>query len=329
MHLRGVKSYRNRRDISPRSSKRLLRFESESVDFLADNFLEDNYEVRGGALSSRKRMELFLRCISDPGFQSGVASDVGVERSTVCKTLSSVLDSIVEKANNWIKFPSTAEHMNKAKDDWNSIFHIPTVIGAIDCSHVNILKPHVYGDEYVNRRNDISLNVQVTCDSREYITSVDAQWPGSVHDARIWRQSGIQDVMRRFNGDFCLLGDSGYGITPWLLTPYDNVITPQQRQFNYVHAQERVIIERVFGQLKRRFPILGGTVRLKLERVPKLIIACAVLHNVAKHLNDGWDYEELPGCDEENEYVEEFLDRNALRIRRLGQQKRDQIANRL
>jgi hypothetical protein len=52
-----------------------------------------------------------------------------------------------------------------------------------------------------------------------------------------------------------LFGDIGYGITPWLLTPYDEVISAQEQHFNRVHAQERVIIERVFGQIKRRFPI--------------------------------------------------------------------------
>ena len=28
------------------------------------------------------------------------------------------------------------------------------------------------------------------------------------------RLSGIQDVVRRYDGDICLLGDSGSGITP-------------------------------------------------------------------------------------------------------------------
>ena len=65
--------------------------------------------------------------------------------------------------------------------------------------------------------------------------------------SRIWRLSGIQDMVRRYDGDICLLGDSGYGITPWLLTPSDKQRNANARNFNLTHGQERVIIERLFG----------------------------------------------------------------------------------
>ena len=102
-------------------------------------------------------------------------------------------------------------------------FKIPhsTAIGAVDCTHMHIMKPSEFGDECVNRKGKTTINVQMTYDANEKITSVDAQWPGSIHDNRIWRLSGIQDMMRRYDGDICLLGDSRYGITPWLITPFE------------------------------------------------------------------------------------------------------------
>ena len=110
--------------------------------------------------------------------------------------------------------------------------------------------------------------------------------------SRIWRLSGIQDVVCRYDGDICLLGDSGYGITTWLLTPFDKPRNAREWNFNSTHAQERVIIERVFGQLKRRFPILSSQVRIAVKNVPKLVISCALLHNIAKHFNDAWEVED-------------------------------------
>lgn len=331
LNLRGVKHYRDRQNICPNLSKRLLRFESESVDFITSYFLDENMDTRGGGLTARKKMEIFLRYVSDPGYQSGVAIDVGVERSTVCKTFSSVLDKIVEKSDNWIKFPSNLEDMDQAKADWASKFRIPTAIGAIDCTHVHIQKPSQFGDEYINRKGKTTINVQMTCDANEKITSVDAQWPGSVHDSRIWRLSGVQEVVRRYDGDVCLLGDSGYGITPWLLTPFDEVRNPRERNFNLTHAQERVIIERVFGQMKRRFPILSSQVRIAVEKVPKLVLSCAVLHNIAKHLNDAWEVQDgvENAIDEVEENIAAILDRNEMRNRRRGQQKRIQISRHL
>lgn len=331
MNLRGVKHYRDRRDISPDLSKRLLRFESESVEFITTYFLDENTDARGGGLTARKKMEIFLRYVSDPGYQSGVANDVGVERSTVSKIFASVLDKIVAKSSQWIKFPSSIEDMDQAKTDWASKFRIPTAIGAVDCTHVHIMKPSVFGDEYVNRKGKTTINVQMTCDANEKITSVDAQWPGSVHDSRIWRMSGVLDVVRRHDGDVSLLGDSGYSITPWLLTPFDEPRNAHERKYNVTHAQERVIIERVFGQLKRRFPILSSQVRIRFENIPKLVISCAVLHNIAKHLNDAWELEDVieNAIDEGDDVPVHNLDRNEVRIRRRGQQKRREISNNL
>ncbi|KAG8281589.1 hypothetical protein J6590_055308 [Homalodisca vitripennis] len=68
-----------RKDVS--QCKDLLRFESENLDFLAAEFLLVTEETRGRALSSRKLMEILLRSMGDPGFQSEMAEDFGVERS--------------------------------------------------------------------------------------------------------------------------------------------------------------------------------------------------------------------------------------------------------
>jgi hypothetical protein len=65
--------------------------------------------------------------------------------------------------------------MDKAKTDWTSKFLIPTAIGAVHCTHVHIIKPSEFSDEYVNRKGKTTINVQMTSDTNEKITSVDAQ----------------------------------------------------------------------------------------------------------------------------------------------------------
>ncbi|KAK9884385.1 hypothetical protein WA026_005341 [Henosepilachna vigintioctopunctata] len=142
---------------------------------------------------------------------------------------------------------------------------------------------------------------------------------------------GIQDVVRRYDGDVCLLGDSGYGITPWLLSP---LLTNQEMLVSGITIRsmlrKRVIIERVFGQMKRRFPTLLSQVRIAVKNVPNLVITCAVLHNVAKHLNDAWEVEDgiENGVAEENVPLYN-LDRNEVINRRRGQTKRLEISNNL
>lgn len=143
-----------------------------------------------------------------------------------------------------------------------------------------------FGDEYVNRKNQCSFNVQATCDGNYWFTSVNTRWAGSVHDSRIWRNSNIRTTMEENQSGAILLGDEGYGITPWVMTPYRNPNGEAQIRYNIIHTRERSIIERCFGQIKMRFPILQSKIRISTDRIPQFITACFVLHNVAKHLRD-------------------------------------------
>ena len=101
---------------------------------------------------------------------------------------------MMSKAELWIKFPTTAAEIQTAQEMWQARrpFQIPFVIGAVDCTHVKITKPAApQGDDYINRKGQATINVQATCNASEMFTSVDATWPGSVHDSRIWRNSSV------------------------------------------------------------------------------------------------------------------------------------------
>ena len=98
LKLHGVKYYEDRWNISPDLSKRLLWFKSKNVNFITTYFLNENTDARGGGLMARKKMEIFLRYVSDSGYQSGVANNIGMERRIVSKTFSSILDQIVAKS---------------------------------------------------------------------------------------------------------------------------------------------------------------------------------------------------------------------------------------
>lgn len=317
------KLYKLRRESSQLDYKVLYRFSKEHVEWLAEHFLGHSEETRGGALTNEEKMRIFLRYVGDPGFQSGVGEDIGVCRSTVSKTFFQVLTSIEMKADYWIKFPTNVAEMQEAQAKWQERFTFPYAIGAVDCTHVQIKKPHIHGDEYINRKGVPSINVQATCNGKEQFTSVDASWPGSVHDSRIWRNSDVCSVMTRRHGNALLLGDVGYGISPWLMTPFQNAPTPEQRAYNACITRERVVIERCFGQVKQRFPILQSKIRLATERVPSVILCCFILHNVAKHIQDeDFEIRDLNDGEDFNVPVEH----DGIRIRERGQQRRDEIA---
>lgn len=193
--------------------------------------------------------------MANPGYQSGTSQELHVHQSTVSRIIDEVSDLAVQKVNVWVKFPCNQGEINAAKLGWQERFQFPSCIGVVACTHVKIVKPTNHGDEYVNRKGFTSINVQCTCNVKEEFTSVDARWPGSVHKSRIWKNSLIRENVKGF--EHCMmLGESGYAIEPWLVTPYLNPQTHDKRKYNRLFKSERVITECLLRQLKRRFPFL-------------------------------------------------------------------------
>ena len=128
-----------------------------------------------------------------------------------------------------------------------------------------------------------------------------AAFLGSVHDSFILRQSVLWDAFEENHIDGFILGDSGYPIRPWLMTPYAHPATPAQVAFNVAHRKTRVQVEQTFGMWKRRFQILHQECRLEPGKINKIVGACAVLHNIAvdRNLPDNFEpYEENQPGDE-------------------------------
>ncbi|KAJ1123353.1 hypothetical protein NDU88_001823 [Pleurodeles waltl] len=138
---------------------------------------------------------------------------------------------------------------------------------------------------YRNRKSYHSMNVQMVCLAHQYISHVNAKFPGSVHDAYILRNSSIPYVMGQLQRHrVWLLGDSGYPNQSWLLTPVRNPRTRAEERYNEAHGQTLRIIERTFGLLKARFRCLhmtGGSLLYSPKKVCQIIVACCMLHNLA------------------------------------------------
>lgn len=126
--------------------------------------------------------------------------------------------------------------INNVKIVWQRYFCLTTAIGALDCTHVEILKPSHFESEYINQNCYASVNVQAMCDAEEMLTNISVEWPGSVHDLRIWRRISVRNIISRFDGSACLLGDSEFTILPWLITPFKVHRNKAERKFIVIHA---------------------------------------------------------------------------------------------
>lgn len=129
------------------------------------------------------------------------------------------------------------------------------------------------------------------CDCNLKILSVISRFPGATHDAAIWQVSEdkaeLQRCHERGDKNSWILGDSGYPLQPWLLTPYANPVSAQQIKFNEKHISTRNVIERCNGVLKNRFRCLSAdnVLRYSPLKVSKIINVCCALHNICLEEN--------------------------------------------
>ena len=222
-----------------------------------------------------------LQFFASGTFQLICGDGVQVSQSSASRYINAVAVGLQENYSKFVKMPSSSEKAN-IKSQFYDIAHFPGVVGLVDGTHIRIQKPSENEADYVNRHFYHSINVQAICLADGRFGDILAHFPGSVHDSRIWKlsQVGIY-VENNFMAGEHILGDSGYMLKQCLLTPYRHPTTDAHSNYNYAHKKTRVLVEQTFGRWKRRFHCLHGEIRMAPDKTCTIIVACAVLHNMA------------------------------------------------
>lgn len=74
----------------------------------------------------------FMRCVGDMS---------GLHKSTVCRIIHRVTRAIAKLRPHYINLPANDEEKLAVATDFYKISRFPKVLGAIDCTHIQILSP--------------------------------------------------------------------------------------------------------------------------------------------------------------------------------------------
>ena len=82
------------------------------------------------------------------------------------------------------------ERLRQVVADFETHWGFPQVAGAIDGTHIPIIKPNDCASDYYNRKGFYSVIMQAVVDSSGLFLDSYNGWPGKVHDARVRVKGG-------------------------------------------------------------------------------------------------------------------------------------------
>ena len=285
-----------------------FRMSKQSFQYLCDQLrgvLEKQATRLRKPLAVEQRVAITLWILATTAEYRTVAHLFGVARCTVCVVVHETCEAIVTKLMNlYISFP-TGEQLNEVVQGFKDKWGFPQCAGSIDGSHISVTPPAMNHTDYYNRKGFYSMIVQAVVDHNYLFRNVCVEWPGSVHDARVFANSVLyrkvinkqllQGSTLRCDIPTLLVGDSAYPIQSWLMKPFAHspTLSHEQKNFNYTLSRARVVVEIVFGRLKARWRRLSKQMDIHISNVPHVVTACCVLHNFCEIHGDSFDEEWL------------------------------------
>ncbi|XP_049301932.1 putative nuclease HARBI1 [Bactrocera dorsalis] len=291
-----IRNKSNVMSLSEKSFVQNFRLSKESFKYVLDSISgELKTPRRSTGIPEIVKLAATLKFLAQGGYQQQIGQDhhTGLAQQTVSRCMFEVCKAI-EKVlcPKHITFGMTSEEKNEAKRAFYSVSGIPGVIGVVDGTHIQMIRPAVNEHLYFNKKLKHSINAMVICDHKMMIKAVNGRFAGACHDSHVWNLSSERQYLQTnyMNGvrGIRILGDSGYPLEPWLLTPYRNAPeNSAQSYYNYKFSKARSFIERVFGVLKARFRCLLAARELHYapEKVVQILNVCCALHNICTLFN--------------------------------------------
>ena len=172
-------------------------------------------------ITVEEQLAMFLHAVGRGTSVRDVEERYQHSGETVCRYFRAVLNAFITLIPKYIKLPSIEIPCAISNSTKNYPF-FKDCIGAVDGTHIEAKVPKDETAAYRNRKGKLSQNVMACCDLDNLeFTFVLAGWEGSAHDGLVFSKS--------FEHGFIVpegkyyLGDAGYPLTPYCLTPYRGV----------------------------------------------------------------------------------------------------------
>ncbi|TVU23312.1 hypothetical protein EJB05_25668, partial [Eragrostis curvula] len=257
----------------------------------------------GTVLSLEDRVAIALRRLNSGGSLVTVGSSIGVNHSTVSLITWRFIEAMEERGSHHLRWPASGE-MEKIKSKFEDAHGLPNCCGVVDTTHITMCLSSAEPNckVWLDHERNHSMVLQAVVDADSRIMDLVTGWPGSMKESSILHSSGLFKLCEkgeRLNGSKLtlsdgteigeyIIGDAGYPLLPWLLTPYQqNNLTEPEVEFNRRHSAARIVAPRTLAKFKDTWKYLQGEMwRPDKHRLPRIIHVCCLLHNIIIDLQE-------------------------------------------
>ena len=217
------------------------------VELIRPHVKERSSQVRQDVINVEKRVAVTLYYLKDQGSMKMTASTFGIARCTVGQIVHEICGILTNNLGpDLIKFPTEKNKVLEASSQFLEKFGFPQVIGCIDGTHIPIKQPTENSRDYFSYKMTYSINCQAICNAFGQFLDVEIKLPGSVHDAHVFANCGIQrsyseGKLNLFHkellpGHECvpqiLLADPAYPLLPYVVKEFGHCTSNEQVVFN-------------------------------------------------------------------------------------------------
>ncbi|XP_065640579.1 uncharacterized protein LOC136073137 [Hydra vulgaris] len=136
-----------------------------------------------------------------------------------------------------VKWYSSREEMVEVKRRYFDAWGVKGLLGLIDGTMVPI-KGATGADEpaFICRKGYSAINCQFVVDPDGQFRDAVIKFPGSSHDAFVYSNSTLKQTLELDPASGFLFGDSGYGLSPVMITLFSPALNPEEILFNKIHS---------------------------------------------------------------------------------------------
>ncbi|TKY50655.1 putative nuclease HARBI1 [Spatholobus suberectus] len=331
-------------------SKNIVKFESvfkisrKTFNYICSLVEEDmlarssNFvDLNGNRLSLNDQVAIALRRLSSGESLSTIGDTFRMNQSTVSQITWKFVEAMEERGLHHLSWPSAKTEMEEIKCKFENIRGLSNCCGAVDSTHIMMTLPSVdaLNSVWLDREKNCSMVLQAIVDPNFRFRDIVTGWPGSMSDEHVLRSSSffkLAEEGKRLNGDKkillsegtvvreYLIGDTGFPLLPWLLTPYEGKgLSNVQVEFNKRVVATQMVAKKALARLKEMWRIIQGVMwKPDKHKLPRIILVCCILHNIVIDMEDEV-LDDMPPCHQHDSRYQdqtcEFADNTAYIMR--------------